>query len=626
MQAPTLSPLEVGARAMLPPARPPVATWAENRMRFTDVDAAPRYVLEKSPYSKTVFEWWLDRAVEEIYLIWPTQSGKTALLATLISYVVENDPGPLLFAQSDEDPTKGFVKDRLAPTIKKTFPDLPTRWNLDTGSYLGGMHVWVAWGSSEPRLRSWPRRYIFGDETSAWRESRHLAWERTKQFAYNRKGLYATTPTFENENSWITATNAFQLYRWWVPCPHCKEFQVLEFKALKFDHCKTPTGWDLDRVSRETYYPCQHCGAVLTDRDRNRMIQAGEARTEYDTRSSRRKSLRITCMDVPAISWGESARKFLESKDDPEDLRNFVNSWLAEPWTDNRQGIRAAEVMARTMDISAGVCPKNTVLLGAGVDVQRGHVYATVRAKLDDGRSVLIWCGHYDGRPAGQTKNLGEEEQVLSTARALERLWNEVLGQGFTWQDSSERLAVRFVAVDSGDGRTQKAVYDFARKHRGTVYAVKGSGEKGPLYTTSAIDKDSRGFALPGSLMLHKINTGHYRDVIVEAYRHSLSEKGAWLVARGTPDEYGAAFECWKSVEVETRDKNGLIKRRAREWRQVSTQDHYLDAEIYYEAIADNGRGLGLRKMNAAGSAPQQTRVKYGVVGRSFGGESLGVD
>lgn len=611
-----LEPLDVAAKAVLPPQRPPVASWAEERMRFTDVDAAPRYVLEKSPYCKPIFEWWMQHGVEEIFLIWPTQSGKTALLSTLISYVAENDPGPLLFAQSDEDPTKGFVKDRLAPTIEKTFPDLKVKWNLDTGSWVGGMHVWVAWGSSEPRLRSWPRRYIFGDETSIWRESRHLAWERTKQFPFNRKGIWATTPTYENENSWHTATCVFQLHRWWVPCPHCHEFQVLEFKNLKFDHCKTAEGWDLDKVARETFYPCEHCGAVLTDKDRNRMIQAGEARTEFPERSSRQKSLRVTCMDIPATSWGETARKWLLSQDDPEDLRNFINSWLTEPWVDKRQGVKAQAILGRKMDINAGICPKNTVLLGAGVDVQRGHVYCTVRAKMDDGRSVLVWCGHFDGRPEGKTKNLGEEEQILSTARALDRLWDEVLSKPFTWEGSEEKLSVRFAAVDSGDGRTQKAVYAFARKHRGTVFAVKGSDEKGARYTTSAIDKDSRGHALPGSLMLHKINSGHYRDVVIDAFQQSMGESGAWLVSRGTPDEYGTAFEAWKTVEVEQRDKRGMLKKKTREWRQVGAADHYVDCEIYFEGIADNVRGLGLRRAGAVAQAK-----KYGIVGQSFGGQ-----
>ena len=49
----------------------------------------------------------------------------------------------------------------------------------------------------------------------------------------------------------------------------------------------------------------------------------------------------------PFVRFSEVVNEFLDSKDDPEKLQNFVNSWLAEPWEDTKLKTNADLVTER---------------------------------------------------------------------------------------------------------------------------------------------------------------------------------------------------------------------------------------------------------------------------------------
>lgn len=577
--------LEPFAAGLAIPLRPAVAEWAEERIRFdTAIDASPRYILEKSPYAGQVFAWWNEPAVEEIFLLWPTQSSKTTTEIVLIAYLIENDPGPFLFAMAEKDPTEAFIQTRLKPTLKYTFPGLISEsqrsadWTERKGGWIGRAHIWPAWGTSEGRLRSWPRRYIFGDETSLWDCSRHVALERTKQFPRNRKALWATTPTLPGEQSWLAATKVFKLHRWWVPCPHCATLQVLKMKNVIFEHCRDEAGvWDLEKVEAETFYRCPHCKEEIRPNQRAALLQAGQVLVEdpkTEDMSRRQVSLRITCLDVPNITWGESARKFLESKASPDDLKNFVNSWLVEPWEPRQEGVRAVKVLARSQDYKSGEAPADTSYILASIDTQRSHVWVCVRAFMKDERSVLIEAVRIDGKNK-------------STEDALEKAYDQIVTKVYPRAGADEKESVPIMAtvVDCGDGDTAAIVYRFAYKHFGRVQLIRGNPGRIQVNTwrVSKIEKYPDGTPLPGALPLYLVKTEHYRERVIGAYLQSMAEAGAWLAAKGTPAWYGDHLESWQIIEEQLPKGRGIIKR----WKQLRRDDHALDCEAYISAFSD---------------------------------------
>ncbi len=595
--------------------------WASKRLRFNaGVESAPSYILDKSPYHQPILSWWTDRHVEEILLHGAAQIGKSVLMNLLVAYIIENDPGPLMFVEPDEDLTKEFIKRRLRPALKATFPDRISDSQRDSewtekGGIVGGTLIVPTWASSEKKLRSWPIRYVFGDELSAWKFNRQAVWDRTAQFPANRKALWATTPTLEDEQSWNLRTNVFQRWSWAVPCPHCRQFIVLDFKNVKWDGCKRADGsYDLERVEKETVYACQECGGIIEQTQRPEMLRNGKAICETPERPHRQVALRVTALDVPARPWGVTARTFLQCKNNPADLQIFVNQQLCEPWVEKREGLKVQELKARQMDIAAGVCPENTRVLLASADVQRGHLYLVVRARLDDGRSILVHCEHIDGRTEKISGN--DEPRVKSALKdALKSMWETIMCRAWKWAEHAECLLPTLLVLDAGDGVVKDLVYAFAAQHRGRVVPIKGEGDDmKKLMAWSDIDK------FPG-LKLGIVNTSHYRDVVLESYRQSLDDAGAWLLNNEAPDEYYEQMLSWQTVEIDVKDRQGRYKRTKREWRPIhGRQDHYLDAEIYWAAVEDNKTGL--RRMTVDAEAGQSVtvesrpKVKYGIIGR----------
>lgn len=602
--------LRQALRAARWPTLPPVQAWVEEHVRFAGaVEASTRYHIGKSPFAIPVFEWWADRTCEEILLLWPTQAGKSALLSALLCYAVGNDPGPAMWVVPGEAFAKAFSRARLKPCLKATFPDLisdsvrDADWTEQTGATVGDTHIWPAWATSEARCRSWPRRYVFGDECSIWMLSRQFMLERTKQFLRNRKAIWVTTPTYEDEDTWLDFEHVYQQWRWTVECPACRVLQPMQFCDLDFSAGRREDGsWDFARVEAETRWKCPKCQAMIDERQRIGMVLAGRALCVTPERDGRRRALRVTALDVPALSWGATARAFVEARDNLEHLRTIVNGWLVEPWREQQRGVRGAGVLARVLkDMQPGVPPAGTRFLLAGVDVQHGHVYCTIRAWLKDWRSVLLWAGRVEG-------------QSGSTEHALEDLIKERIDK--TYSDAEGRPhRVIATAIDRGDGNTADEVQRVVRRHPGLgLRMIHGMRNAQKAYYQTSAERLPDGTPKPGSLPLWRVNSAWYRDVVHRAYLATMSEPHAWLAAPDTPREYAQHMESWETVVRKTRT-GGVIRRTI----QRHAADHFLDCEIYCAAIYDIWREV-LEHYEEPTPGVRSAGPRYGVVGRAFRG------
>ena len=79
-------------------------------------------------------------------------------------------------------------------------------------------------------------------------------------------------------------------------------------------------------------YICQECGCVIADSEKMTAMQNGEWRVVRQNNFSKTVAFWLNTLYSPFVRFSEVALEFMESKDDPEKLQNFTNSWLAEPW------------------------------------------------------------------------------------------------------------------------------------------------------------------------------------------------------------------------------------------------------------------------------------------------------
>ncbi|MFR6329784.1 MAG: terminase gpA endonuclease subunit [Eisenbergiella sp.] len=131
------------------------------------------------------------------------------------------------------------------------------------------------------------------------------------------------------------------------------------------------------------------------DKDKSKMLRAGEWEIVKKRGVGEPKTVgfRINSLYSIFVTWAEVAEEFLKSKEDPEMLQNFANSWLAEPWEDTKLKTSAELVMERQTEYGELEVPDWAVELTGGVDVQEASVYWVIRAWGEHWTSQLIARG-----------------------------------------------------------------------------------------------------------------------------------------------------------------------------------------------------------------------------------------
>lgn len=546
-----------------PPEQLTVSEWAE-KYRILDAKSSAMpgpWSNDITPYLKGVMDEFNNYETEKIVFVKPTQVGGTEALQNMIGYIVMQDPAPTMIVYPTDTLAKSISENRLQPMLKAT-PEIAKKFD-DTSPLLelqfDGMYLTLAGSNSPSGLASKPIRFLMMDEVDKYPGASNkeadpikLATERTKTF-HNKKIYITSTPTLKTGHIWKEKEDADIEKHFFVPCPHCGEYIELLFPNIRF-----PDDEGMSYADRAEFatYVCQKCGCVITDNDKHNMLKLGEWRTvRHSTKYVRNVAFWINTLYSPFVRWSDIAKEFLQTKDNPEDFQNFVNSWLAEPWEDTKLKTNADLVMERQTDLPAYVVPSWTKLLTAGVDVQETCLYWTIRAWGDYLTSQNI--AH------GQALFFQEIDQIMNLQYQTE---------------DGDPVVVNLCLVDSGDQTDM--VYDFCVTHADYALPVKGSNhaQLSP-YKLSKISKvDSKAYGM--TLVIADGNA--YKDMIAGRMKRP-NGRGSWMVYAGCDMEYAQQVTAEHKINVK---KNGVVRQV---WvpKRSHVDNHYLDAEVYALAAAD---------------------------------------
>lgn len=586
------------------PPRQSVSEWAEaHRILDARTSASPgRWRNARAPYLVGMMDAISDSSVEQIIIVACTQVGKTECLLNGFGYAIDMDPGPILVVQPREDDAETFAVNRLHPMIngcevlKNRLTQRPTI--APNECRFDRVTAWLVGSNSPAALASKPIRWLFLDEVNKYpmysgkeADPIKLAEERTKTF-WNRKIVKVSTPT--TSAGYISqAFEASNKHYFYVPCHHCGAFQQLTFKRVKW-----ATGARGEDIKREgaAWYECEHCVGKWSDTERKRAVALGEWRGML--RRGRRQTIgfHISALYSPFLSMADVAAEFLSCGREPALLQNFVNSWLGENWEDMKQSSNAEQILKRKQGFSEGVVPENAVALLGATDVQAGHVWAGVFAFMKDRRVVPVRIHRVDGEG--------------TTARALQRAWDEVLSAEYPVENSNEIMVPSHCAIDSGFA-TQD-VYYFCLTHPNCL-PFKGQdteGVRASNWTSKPIDRYPDGKAIPRGLTLYFVHTNFYRDQVLRAYERPIDEPGAWLVHETMNQEFADHLAAWG-----TKVKKDSRGRESTEWHQLRKDDHCLDLCCYASALASI-RGVERKNVDNG----NRKKRAYGLVGVAGGG------
>lgn len=554
-------------RHLRPPEDINVSEWAAKYrvLESKTSSVSGPWMNDKTPYLVGIMDELRNPETEETIFCKPTQVGGTEVILNCIGYIVQQDPSPTMVVYPIDTLGKSVSTNRIEPMLLAS-PTLKALYHQDESSVMelqfDGMYLSLVGSNSPAGLASKAIRFLFLDEVDKYpgaskKEANpiKLATERTKTF-HNRKIFMTSTPTLRTGPIWKALESADEVRHYFVPCPHCGKFIELKWAQMKFPGDKTLA--NADRAAK-CYYVCQKCGGIITDRHKPQMLREGQWRAvESKTQLVKKVAFWMNTLYSPFVRFSEVVNEFLDSKDDPEKLQNFVNSWLAEPWEDTKLKTSADLVLERQTDLPEYMVPTWAKLLTGGVDVQENCLYWTIRAWGDFITSQNI--AH------GQAFSFAEVEQVMNLQ--------------YPRQDGGPPMAVDLALIDSG--HDSDSVYDFCANN--SDWAIPCKGSSNPMmthYKVSTVNKaTSKAYGTP----LVLVDGGKYKDMIAARMKRKLDEAGRWTVYSGCDREYAEMVTAEHKINVKA--SNGSVVQR---WVQKSSHadNHYLDCEVYALAAAD---------------------------------------
>ena len=467
---------------MLPPDDLTVTEWAERNRRLSAESAAEPgpWRTERTPYLREPMNAWTDPKVRHIVMVAASQVGKSEFLNNCIGYVIDQDPGSILFIHPTTIDAKEYSKLRIAPMIR----DCPTLRakvsdpkSRDSGNtilqktYPGG--ILTMCGSTEAHaLASKPIRYVLGDERDRWALSAGnegdpwgLAMARQTTF-YNAKSGEVSTPTVKNasaiEASYATGT----MERWKSRCPHCGEYHEIRWADIRFDYDEKLIAGNKTYKVRDIYYICPGCGCISTELEMKHAPARWEA-ANPDAYEQGTRSFWLNAFVSKWASWESIILKYLEAIGNSRKMQVVYNTCFGELWEDRGDLQDEDSLMARREEYHAEL-PDGVLVLTAGVDTQDDRMEYEIIGHGHFGETWGIEKGIIMGRPDDDATWTKLDEMVFDRVLHFEN------GIGL-------KLSMSF--VDEGGHFTQDVRLRCRERIGKKVFCIKGMPGPDKPYT-----------------------------------------------------------------------------------------------------------------------------------------------
>lgn len=316
-----------------PPESLTVDEWADKHRRLSpesSAEAGP-WRTKRTPYLEEPMRAFTDPKVHKIVMVAASQVGKSELELNIIGYIIDQDPGSILYVHPTIDDARKFSRLRVAPMIRDSKPlkakvhDVKAKDSGNTilqKSFPGGM-LTLTGSNSASALASTPARYIIGDERDRWATSAGtegdpwaLAEARQATF-YNAKAVEVSTPTIKGNSNIETSFYQGTQERWCHRCPECGEYSEIVFDNIHFDpEAKRIRGKKSWSLKSGVSWSCPACGCLIPED----VMRKQPAKWIADNPDAYKKGVRsfwLNAFSSPWTPWEKIILKFLDAKDDP---------------------------------------------------------------------------------------------------------------------------------------------------------------------------------------------------------------------------------------------------------------------------------------------------------------------
>jgi phage terminase large subunit GpA-like protein len=445
--------------ALVPPPSLRLSQWLEREFCLPDTSALPgRMKLWK--YQVDIADAISDPTIERVTIVKATRIGLTQLFVGAIGGFVSNSPAPILVLQPTSDDARDFVVSDLEPSFSAT-PVLRRALSADridadrdtmTSKRFAGGSLKVIAAKAPRNLRRHTAKILLCDEVDAYEigpegSPVRLAERRTMSFP-DRKIVLGSTPLFEDTSLIMRAYADSDMRIFEVPCPACGNFHRIKLCDIEWQPNQPETA----------AFRCPACKELISEA----AIKPGSV-NNGQWRATRPEVVGHAGFEIdawvslsPNAAWGKLIAEFLRAKEDPDELKTFSNTILAEPWREAGAEIDEHALQARAEDFGIDDIPAEVLFITTGTDVGTDFLATSIIGWGRGGCFVLdhnvIW-----GSPQ-------EDDTWRGLDELLRTRWRHPLGG---------TIGVDAACVDSGYMTDRVYAFCFPRLSR-KIMAIKG--------------------------------------------------------------------------------------------------------------------------------------------------------
>lgn len=560
--------------AFAPPDCAGVTEWADKKRRLSSEASAEvgAWRTSRTPYLKEIMDAFTDVRVRRIVFASSSQVGKSEVMNNMIGYIIDEDPGSVLFIQPTVADAKEYSKFRLAPMIRDT-PCLKNKVRIGKSrdskntvlqkAYPGG--ILTLCGSTKAHsLCSKPIKNLFCDEMDRWAnvageegDPLELAYTRQVTF-YNAKMVEVSTPTIRGASRIEDDYKKGTMERYCSRCPHCGKFSEIRFSNIRFEYNETgETEKEKAFEVTDVFYICPECGGTSTEREMKTAEAKWIAEKPEVLALHGIRSFWLTAFVSPWITWRDIIVRFLLAKGDTNKLQVVYNTLFGELWEIRDVAASEDELMLRREEYKAEL-PFGVLALTCGIDTQDDRLEYEVVGHGHFGETWGIRKGIIMGRP-----DADEVWQMLDDV--LDHVYRFENGVG---------LKISFSFMDEGGHFTMNVRKECAKRIGKRLFAIKGVGGEDVSYVAPPKKHNILfGGVNVGTCYVYAIGVDSGKQLIMDSLK--VKEAGKGYSHFPKRDDYGSVYfhglvsehlvysgdkkKCWSWKKIPGHERNEAL-------------------------------------------------------------------
>jgi len=278
---------------LLPPPDITVSEWADRNRYLPEESIKPgRWRTDNAPHLQSIMNAVNNPIVHEITIMKSSQIGGTEAINNIIGYKIDVQPCNIAYMLPTDTDAKDYAKDKFdkminsSPPLRRKVKNIKKLSSTEKEStlkkrYPGG-RIRIFGGTSTSGTRQRSEKITIADDCDQLKIGQQsegdpvFRLERRSATYPDYINIRISTPTRSKESRISAFYDKSNMQKYFVTCPHCKSDFYFKHERLQWEKELDAFGKVIRDFPATAFYPCDNCGAVLTEKDRMEMLHNGK--------------------------------------------------------------------------------------------------------------------------------------------------------------------------------------------------------------------------------------------------------------------------------------------------------------------------------------------------------------